>query len=319
MRSTVQREHRQLKPFSHVHPATGAVAASGKWRAWVTAARVPTLPAAVSPILVGAAAAARGGHFRPLASLVALVSSVLIQIGTNLANDLFDFKKGADAGERLGPLRVTQAGLLSPGEVAAGTIVSFGLAALLGLYLVHVAGWPLLVVGILSIASGVLYTGGPWPLGYHGLGDLFVFIFFGLVATMGTYYVNADSLSVPALVVSIPIALLVTAILVVNNLRDIEPDRAAGKFTLAVLIGARATRLEYAVMVTVAYLMPLAMRLSGMLSNWFWLPWLSLPVAVAQVRTVMEGAEGPPLNRVLKGTGEMELLYSALLAASLLL
>lgn len=290
-----------------------------KWRAWVAASRVPTLPAAASPVFVGAAAAAGAGRFRLLPSLVALIASLLIQVGTNLANDLFDFKKGADAGERLGPVRVTQAGLLSAREVAAGTVATFGLAALLGLYLIYVGGWPLLVIGVLSIASGILYTGGPWPLGYHGLGDLFVFIFFGLVATMGTYYVNAGSLSVTALAASIPIALLVTAILVVNNLRDIEADRAARKFTLAVVIGARATRFQYTAMVSVAYLAPLAMRLSGLLSNWFWLPWLSLPVAIDQVRTVARGTEGAPLNRILKGTGQMELLFALLLAVALLL
>src|SRR5512138_1990973 len=213
-------------------------------RAWLMAARPPTLPAAVVPVLVGTAAVARLG-FLPLAFVAALLATVLIQIGTNFANDYFDFHKGADTAERLGPVRVTQSGLIAPSTVRSAMILVFGLAALIGLYLVLAAGWPILVIGLLSIAAGVLYTGGLFPLAYNGLGDVFVFIFFGLVAVCGTAYVHVGTVPAVAAYAALPVALIVTAIIVVNNLRDIDTDRKARKHTLAVLLGRRATRIEY--------------------------------------------------------------------------
>src|SRR5689334_19172144 len=179
-----------------------------KGRAWFLAARPATLPAAVVPVLVGSAAAQAAGHVRLDVFFAALLASLLIQIGTNFANDLFDFKKGADTAARLGPTRVTQSGLIAPAEVQAAMVATFGLAVLIGLYLVAVGGWPILIIGVLSIAAGVAYTGGPWPLGYHGLGDLFVFIFFGLVAVMGTYYLHTGTITGLALAAAIPIGLL---------------------------------------------------------------------------------------------------------------
>jgi 1,4-dihydroxy-2-naphthoate octaprenyltransferase len=204
------------------------------WRVWLLAARPATLPAAVVPVLVGTAAAVGGGAApRPGPFVGALAAAVLIQVGTNLANDYFDYRKGADTIARLGPTRVTQSGLVAPSTVRAATALTFGLAALIGLYLVWVGGWPILVVGLLSILSGIAYTGGPWPLGYHGLGDLFVFVFFGVVAVTGSAYLQTGQLEPFALLASVPVGMLVTAILVVNNLRDVETDRAAGKRTLA--------------------------------------------------------------------------------------
>lgn len=293
-------------------------AAPSKARAWAMAARPATLPAAVSPVVVGAAVAIRAGHFRLLPCLAALLGALLIQIGTNFANDLFDFKKGADTSARLGPVRVTQSGLVSSRQVAQATVLTFGAAVLVGLYLVAVGGWPILLAGLASIAAGVCYTGGPWPLGYHGLGDLFVFVFFGLVAVTGTYYVQAGAISGTALAAAVPMGLLATAILVVNNVRDVETDRAAGKRTLAVRLGRPATRLEYALCLGISYLVPVLMWPAHGTSWLCWLPWLTLPIAVPLLRTVFTREEGPALNGALKGTGRLQLLFGLLFAIALL-
>ncbi|MCC6178289.1 MAG: 1,4-dihydroxy-2-naphthoate polyprenyltransferase [Chloroflexi bacterium] len=287
-------------------------------RVWVLAARLPTLPAAVVPVLVGSAAAWAAGAFRLGPFLAALVASLLIQIGTNLANDYFDFHKGADTAERLGPVRVTQSGLVAPAVVKRAMLLTFGTATLVGLYLVAVSGWPILVVGLLSITAGVLYTGGPYPLAYHGLGDLAVFIFFGLMAVVGTAYLHTETVVPSAVVAAVPVGALVTAILVVNNLRDIDTDRAAGKHTLAVQIGRRGTRLEYVLLLLAAYAIPLLSWLAGSASTWFWLPWLTAPLAARQLRLVFHEA-GRPLNAALKGTGQLHLAFGALYALSLVL
>ena len=292
--------------------------APGRARAWVLAARPATLPAAVAPVLVGTAVAVHARHFRPLPFLAALVAAVLIQIGTNFANDLFDYHKGADTTARLGPVRVTQSGLISARAVAYATGLTFGAAVLVGLYLVAVGGLPILLIGLASIAAAILYTGGPWPLGYHGLGDVFVFIFFGLIAVTGTYYVQAGAVGGAAIAAAVPVGLLVTAILVVNNVRDIETDRAAGKRTLAVRLGRRASRVQYTLLVATAYAVPLLLWLAHVTSWLFWLPWLTAPLAYRLVRTVSTHADGPTLNRALKGTGRLNLLFGLLFAASLL-
>ena len=292
--------------------------APGPVRTWVMAARPATLPAAVAPVLVGTAVAVHARHFRALPFLAALVAAVLIQIGTNFANDLFDYHKGADTTARLGPVRVTQSGLISPRAVAYATALTFGAAVLVGLYLVAVGGLPILLIGLASIAAAILYTGGPWPLGYHGLGDVFVFIFFGLIAVTGTYYVQAGAVGGAAIAAAVPVGLLVTAILVVNNVRDIETDRAAGKRTLAVRLGRRASRVQYALLVATAYAVPLLLWLAHVTSWLFWLPWLTAPLAYQLIRTVATHADGPTLNRALKGTGRLNLLFGLLFAASLL-
>jgi 1,4-dihydroxy-2-naphthoate polyprenyltransferase len=286
-------------------------------RAWIMAARPPTLPAAVVPVLVGTAAVAREA-FRPLPFVAALVAAVLIQIGTNFANDYFDFHKGADTAERLGPVRVTQSGLIAPAAVRTAMILVFGLATLVGLYLVLAGGWPILAIGIFSIAAGVLYTGGPFPLAYHGLGDLFVFVFFGLVAVCGTAFLHVGTVPPVAWVAALPVATIVTAIIVVNNLRDIDTDRLARKHTLAVIMGRRATRIEYLVLVALAYLLLPFLPLLALSSAWAVLPLLTLPIAVSLIRTVF-AEQGRPLNRALAGTGRLHLLFGVLLAAGLLL
>ncbi len=299
-------------------PSTSTVTTPSGARAWLLAARPATLPAAVAPVLVGTAVAYRGGHFRALPFLATLVAAVLIQIGANFANDWFDFRKGADTDARLGPVRVTQSGIFSERQITRATALAFGLAALVGLYLVIVGGWPILLVGLACIAAGIAYTGGPYPLGYHGLGDVFVFIFFGVVAVTGTYYVQANASSGTALAASVPMGLLITAILVVNNVRDIETDRVAGKRTMAVRIGRRATRAQYALCVLGSYLFPPVMWLFGAASWLFWLPLLTLPVAVRLVRTVGTHTDGPTLNKSLKGTGLLQLVFGVLFAICLL-
>ncbi|MGE3268242.1 MAG: 1,4-dihydroxy-2-naphthoate polyprenyltransferase [Chloroflexota bacterium] len=290
----------------------------GPLQTWILAARVPTLPAAVVPVLVGTAAAWSAGYFRAGPFVGALLAALLIQIGTNLANDYFDFRKGADTAERLGPVRITQSGLVPPETVRKATMLVFGLAALIGVYLTIAGGLPILVIGLLSITAGVLYTGGPWPLAYHGLGDLTVFIFFGLVAVIGTVFLHAGMIGPAAWIYALPVATLVTAILVVNNLRDIATDTVAGKRTLAVRLGVTGTRIEYVLLLLVAYLTPpLAWWfLDG--SAWLLLPLLTLPVAAAMTRTVLTQA-GRPLNVALAGTGRLHLLYGVLWAVGIAL
>ncbi len=285
----------------------------GRFAVWLLATRPVTLPAAVVPVVVGSAVASSNGSFSPPVLVAALISTVAIQVGTNLANDYFDFQKGADTEARLGPTRVTQSGLLRPATVRTGALVTFALAALAGSYLVWVGGWPILVIGVLAIAAGVLYTGGPWPLGYHGFGDLLVFVFFGVVAVTGTAYLHTGAFRADAVLASLPVASLVTAILAVNNLRDIDTDRAAGKRTLAVRLGRRGTRWQYALLVGSAYVLALATFVEPD-SPWALLPLLSLPLAWRLVRAVWT-QEGRPLNAALKGTGQLHLVFGLLLAA----
>jgi 1,4-dihydroxy-2-naphthoate octaprenyltransferase len=239
------------------------------------------------------------------------LTALLLQIGSNLANDVFDYERGTDTPDRLGPVRVTQAGLLTPSQVKFGMFLVFGLAALLGLYLAWLGGWPIILVGLVAIVSAIAYTGGPFPLGYYGLGDLFVFIFFGLASVAGTYYVQAKSFSTAAWWMAIPPGLIITAILVVNNLRDIENDRKGGKHTLAVMFGERLSKIEYSVCMIVAYLvMPLAASLHVV--PWTsLLTWISLPLAIKTARTVLT-QKGRPLNGALAGTGQTALLFSLL-------
>lgn len=284
---------------------------------WLLAARPKTLPAAAAPVVVGTAVALSENVFAFWPALAALLGALLIQIGTNFANDVFDFKKGADTTERLGPLRVTQAGLLRPNQVMIGMWLTFGLATVIGLYLVFLGGWPIVAIGLLSIASGIAYTGGPFPLGYNGLGDLFVFIFFGLLAVCGTYYVQAGTVGPAALWASIPIGLLATAILVVNNLRDVDTDRVAGKKTLAVRFGRRAAQLEYLLLLGLSYLVPPLMWLLGLESGWVLLPWLSLPLTLPLIKMILN-EKGRPLNNALAGTARLELAYAFLFSIGLL-
>lgn len=290
---------------------------AGSPRAWVMAARPATLLVALVPVVVGTAIAARLGQLRPLPALAALFGAICIQIGTNLANDVFDYEKGADTDERLGPVRVTQAGLLRPGQVRAGMVASFLLALLAGVYLTAIAGWPVVVIGLVSVASGVAYTGGPYPLGYNGLGDLFVFVFFGLVAVGGTTFVQAGSVPVVALLAGLPVGALATAVLIVNNVRDHETDAKAGKRTLVVRFGRAFGVAEYAAAVAIAYGVPAVLAALGLASPWVLLCWLTLPLALRLCRTVARERAGAALNACLANTARLLLLHGLLLAAGL--
>ena len=288
-------------------------------RLWLLAARPRTLPAAIAPVLVGTALAGAEDTFRALPFVAALVGSVFIQIGTNLSNDYSDARRGADTEDRLGPVRVTAGGLMPPRRVLVGTYVAFGVAVAAGLYLAAEAGWELLVVGAASILAGVLYTGGPRPYGYEGLGELFVFAFFGLVAVAGSYFVQTEELRWEAVALGVPVGLLAAAILVVNNVRDIDTDRRAGKSTLAVKLGRRRARLVFAAMLAIAYLGVIAIPLLGGLSFWVALPLLSLPLAWPLWGTVATRTDGPALNSALAATGRLLALFSLLLGAGVLL
>ncbi|HSD76029.1 MAG TPA: 1,4-dihydroxy-2-naphthoate polyprenyltransferase [Solirubrobacteraceae bacterium] len=289
-------------------------------RIWLMAARPRTLPAAVAPVLVGTAlAAAEPGDLNWLAFAAALLGALFIQVGTNLSNDYSDARRGADTEDRLGPVRVTAGGLVPPRQVLIATYVTFGLAVLCGVYLIAVAGWVLLLIGAASILAGVLYTGGPRPYGYEGLGEVFVFLFFGVVAVAGSYYVQTEALEWEAFVLAVPVGLLASGILVVNNVRDLETDRRAGKRTLAVRLGRARTRNLYAAMVYLAFLTAPLPWVLGSLSPWLFLPWAALPLAASVVRLVRGHADGPTLNVALARTGQLQLVFCVLLAAGLLL
>ena len=291
----------------------------GQGQAWLMAIRPKTLPAAVAPVLVGTALAWSNGAFSPLPALATLVAALLIQIGTNLANDYFDYVQGADTAGRKGPTRVAQSGLISLPQLRTGMAITFALAALVGLYLILVGGWPILVVGIASLISAVAYTGGPFPIGYHGLGDLFVFVFFGLAGVCGTYYVQVLSMEPWVFLAAVPIGALTTAILVVNNLRDIDTDRQAGKRTLAVRIGPQATRIEYVALLAAALAVPMVLWATDLASTWVLLPWLTIPLAVRLVRTIYRTVDGAPLNKALAGTATLDLLFSILFSIGIVL
>jgi 1,4-dihydroxy-2-naphthoate polyprenyltransferase len=248
----------------------------------------------------------------------ALIASIFIQIGTNLANDYSDARRGADTEDRLGPVRVTAGGLMPPRQVLIGTYVAFGVALAAGAYLIAVAGWQLLLVGAASIAAGVLYTGGPKPYGYEGLGELFVFLFFGVVAVVGSYFVQTEKLEWEAFALSVPVGLLASAILVVNNVRDVDTDRRAGKRTLAVKLGRNGARTLFDVMLVLAFVTPPAIVIGGGLSPWILLSLLAAPLAVPLRRTVRTRTDGPSLNGALAGTGRLLAVFSLLLAIGVL-
>ena len=289
-------------------------------RIWLMAARPRTLPAAVAPVLVGTALAATQGTFKVLTFVAAMLGALFIQIGTNLSNDYSDARRGADTEDRLGPVRVTAGGLVPPKQVLIATYVSFALAVLAGTYLIATAGWELLVAGIASIVAGVLYTGGPRPYGYEGLGEVFVFLFFGIVAVAGSYFAQVERVAWEALVLAVPVGLLASAILVVNNVRDMETDRRAGKRTSAVRLGRERSRDLYVAMVAGAFVTALLPWLLGSdsLEAWLLLVLLAIPLAVPVIRTVRSRVDGPSLNGALAGTGQLQLAFCVLLSAGIL-
>jgi 1,4-dihydroxy-2-naphthoate octaprenyltransferase len=290
----------------------------GAARIWVMAARVRTLPAAVAPVLVGTSLALGDGTFHALRFVAALLGAILIQVGTNLSNDYSDARRGADAEDRLGPVRVTAGGLVPPKQVLVATYITFGLAVACGAYLIAVAGPLLLAIGAASILAGVLYTGGPRPYGYEGLGELFVFLFFGIVAVAGSYYVQEKTLPWEAFACALPVGLLASAILVVNNVRDLESDRRAGKRTLAVRLGRERTRALYTAMLALAYVTAPLPWAFGSMDAWLLLCWATIPHAVRINALVRTRTDGPSLNAALARTGATQLLFCVLYSAGIL-
>lgn len=291
----------------------------GALRAWLLALRPKTLPAALAPVVAGSALAAGTDRFRLLPALACALGAILLQIGSNLANDVYDYERGADTAERLGPLRVTQAGLLTPREVRHGMVVVFGLALLVGAYLVALGGWPILLIGLASIVCAIAYTGGPFPLGYNGLGDVFVMIFFGFAAVCGTVYVQSGRVPEEGWLVALGVGSLATAILVVNNVRDVETDARAGKRTLPVLLGRRAGVVEYALLLVAACLaVPLGLVAWMDRSPLLLLPMLLLAESLLLARRL--GRErGRSLNPLIGATARLLALYSLLLVPGLAL
>ncbi|GIW07233.1 MAG: 1,4-dihydroxy-2-naphthoate polyprenyltransferase [Dehalococcoidia bacterium] len=283
---------------------------------WVLAIRWRTLSAAVAPILVGTGLAIGDGVLDALSAVAALFSALCIQIGTNLANDLHDFRRGADV-QRVGPTRVVTAGLLSPRAAQAGIGVFFGLAMLFGLVLVLRGGWPIVVIGLASLLAGYAYTAGPFPLAYHGLGDLAAFLFFGVIGVTGMYYVQSLVWSPWAVLASLPVAALVTVILIVNNIRDIDSDRRVGKRTLAVLVGRAGARVELGLLLALAYGVPLVFIAAG--RPWAALSLLTMPLAGRLASTVFRREDAAALNPALVRASQLLALHSALFGLGLAL
>ena len=290
----------------------------GFWQSWLLATRPKTLPASIASVIIGIAAAYADGVFRFGPALAALVCAMLLQIGANVSNDYFDFKKGADTAARVGPLRVTQAGLLTPKQVVLGMAVIFILAAIIGGYLIWQGGWVIGLIGLSAILAALTYTGGPYPLGYNGLGEVFVFLFFGLAAVWGTYYAQARTLSAAAAWSALPIGLLIVALLVVNNLRDIATDRQSGKRTLAVRMGENGSVCEYGILLIMAYLTTILGVILFDITAWSILSLLTVPLALRLYREV-KVIRGRPLNKTLAATAQLGLLFAILYSLGLVL
>ncbi len=281
---------------------------------WVLAARVPTLPAAVAPVLVGTASAWRDGVAALLPFAVTLVAALAIQIGVNYANDLADAAKGADTEHRIGPLRAVSSGLISPDEMRVGMIVAFGIAALGGVYLAWYAGWVIIAIGVVSIIAALGYTNGPVPYGYRGLGEVFVFVFFGLVATVGTRYVFDMTAPAEVWVGGVVMGFLAAAILEANNIRDIDTDRDAGKRTLAVLLGRHRARHLFAATIAAAYVVVVLGSLSGLLPAMCLITLVVAPLSIPLIQTIYRTTEGPELIGVLKGAAMLQFLTALMLS-----
>jgi len=294
------------------------VQTQSKFNSWILASRPKTLPAAVVPIIVGASLAYSQNKFIVLNSLIALLCSLLIQIGTNFVNDLFDHLKGSDTKNRKGPQRVLATGLITDKEMRFGIILVFSFAFIAGLYLVYAGGIIVLIIGIFSIAAGIAYTAGPFPLAYNGLGNIFVFVFFGIVATAGTYYVNAFEFNFLSILVSIPVGALITNILLVNNYRDQNEDKAANKKTTTVIFGRKFTQLQYTFLIIISYLVPIFLWINSDYSILILLPLLSIPLAIYLIKMLLK-LEGEALNKTLELSAKFAGLFSLLFSIGLLI
>lgn len=281
---------------------------------WLVAARPPTLLASVSPVLVGSGLAVGDGVLRPLVFAVTLATALLINVAANFANDAADAARGADTEHRIGPPRAVASGLLTARQVWTGTGVTLGLAAAGGLYLAWVAGWVVIAIGVAAIGATLAYTGGPWPFGYHGLGELFVFGFFGITAVVGSRFVHDSTAPLEAWLLAIPVGFLAAAILVANNVRDIDTDRIAGKRTLAVIIGRPATRALFAALVVGSLVCIALFGGLGVTPRPTLVALIAVPLAVPPTRTVLREHTGPPLITALRATARLHLAVGVLLA-----
>lgn len=286
---------------------------------WILAARPKTLPAAVIPVFVGSALAFRDGVFDLLPALVAMICAIIIQIGTNFANDYYDFKKGTDSDKRIGFKRATSSGLISPEKMFKATYLTMGIAFLCGLFLVWHAGWVVLLIGVLSLIFGVLYTGGPYPLGYNGLGDVFVFLFFGIIAVTTTFYVQSLEWSYVSFWASLAVGALATNILVINNLRDVETDVLTGKKTLGVLLGEHALKIEYSIMILIAFATPVVLFNNFEFSLFVFLPFLSIPFFILLLKETFFFTERKNLNNTLVKTAAGMTIYGVLFSLGIIL
>lgn len=299
-------------------PVGAAAERPSTFRIWYLAARPWTLPASLAPIIVGSAVAWHEGGFHAPTALMALLTALLLQIAANFANDAIDFKRGTDTDERVGPTRITSAGYVSYGGVMRATALALGLAVLTGLYLVVRGGWPFLLLGLFAVIAAVAYTGGPFPISYLGLGEIFVFLFFGLIAVTGTAYLQTGDVTALSLWASLIPGALIVGILIVNNYRDLEGDRVAGKRTVAVRIGPEKTRLEFAVMLLITAVTPLAFWAAGWLDAWALVTLLGWPLLWALWRQITS-LRGPALNRTLGMTGRVAVAASVLFSIALVL
>lgn len=289
-----------------------------KFQSWLLASRPKTLLAAVVPVMVGSALAYSQQKFFIQYSVAALICALLIQIGTNFTNDLYDHLKGSDTKKRKGPLRVLASGLISVNEMKWGIFIIFLTAFVLGLYLVFAAGWIILLIGIISIIAGLAYTAGPFPLAYNGLGDLFVFIFFGIVGTMGTFYLHTQEFTFLSFLISLPVGGLITNILVVNNYRDIEEDKASGKKTLAVILGREFSKMEYVFFIIISFFIPFILFFDYGFSHWIFLPYLLFPLAITLVKMIYSLKE-TQLNKTLELSAKFSAFFGILFSAGILL
>lgn len=289
-----------------------------KFDAWILASRPKTLLAALVPVIIGTSIAIYSGKENFFAALIALICAVLIQVGTNFVNDLYDFLSGADNEERKGPVRVLASNLITTNEMKTAIIIVFIVTFILGLYLVHISTYITLLIGLLSIFAGIAYTAGPYPLAYNGLGDVFVFLFFGVIGTVGTYYVQAVEVTPLAFWASIPVGALITNILVVNNYRDIEEDRTVGKNTLSVKMGKKFTRYQYLVFVVLSYLVLFVVYFTFKQSIYIFLPFLTIPMAVKLIKMIFT-YQGEQLNKTLELTAKLSAIYGLLFAVGILL
>jgi 1,4-dihydroxy-2-naphthoate octaprenyltransferase len=283
---------------------------------WLLAIRPKTLGISIVPVLVGTSLAWREtGLFSLLPMLAALCGALLIQIGTNLHNDAADFERGTDNKDRLGPPRAAAQGWFSPGEIKRAAALAFGLAFLTGIYLAWIGGWPIIILGLFSLLAGYAYTGGPKPIAYSASGELFVFLFFGLMAVMGSYYLQTLSLTANALFSAAAVGLLAAAVLLVNNYRDLDNDRKAQKLTLTHYLGRQGSHLLYGLLLLLPFLLPLLLEEIG---NWPWLVLFSLPVALLLIFRFATQPVGPAFNLLLAATARLQLIYGLLFVGALL-